>query len=160
MSKYFPPLQFPSRLFTLFADHLHNISKKIVKLDHFIVSLQTVLIRCTPLVIICCIEIWYQERRRNICGVLELKHSTSHFINSSCNRLGLCFQRTQTHSMLHWGNFLGKLPAMWLFCVTEDISVTSQSAHSFTLHRSEVNKRAFQDRQYGSLEVWMRLQLV
>lgn len=39
-----------------------------------------------PLVIICCIEISYQERRRNICGVLELKYSTSHFINSSCNR--------------------------------------------------------------------------
>lgn len=76
MSKYFPPLQFPSRLSTLFADHLHNISKKIVKLDHFIV-------------IICCVEILYQERRRNICGVLELKYSTSHFINSSCNRLVL-----------------------------------------------------------------------
>lgn len=47
-----------------------------------------------------------------------------------------------------------------LLCVIQPITVKLQSAFSFAPERSEVTLRAFQDRQYGSLEVWTRLQLV
>lgn len=93
---------------------------------------------------------------------IAVKHDTSHIINGvNVMHLDCAPSRRfmpRWHHMLLEYLHLCCLCAMILSSVI--LTTTLQLHLAFMSERSKVNWRAFQYRQYSSLEVWLRLQLV